>query len=68
MTKVMTVQQVVVRAKQDGYPISEFTLRRWLRRGEIPYRMAGKKILIYYPHFVSYITCMTCADKDSDRW
>ena len=57
MPNVMTVQQVVARAKAEGFPISEFSLRRWLRAGDIPCRMAGNKILIYYPNLIAFLTC-----------
>lgn len=54
MPQVMTVRQTLIRAKEDGYPISEYSLRRWIKSGEIPCRKAGTKALIYYPHIVAF--------------
>ena len=65
MLNVMTVQQVVARAKEEGYPISEFSLRRWLRTGEVPCRMAGKKCLIYYPNLIAFLTCADTRSENS---
>lgn len=49
MPNVVTVREAVKRAKQDGFPISEYTLRQWIKTGAIPVRKAGAKILIFYP-------------------
>ena len=38
MPDVVTVREAVQRAKADGFPISEYTLRQWIRAGEIPVR------------------------------
>lgn len=57
MPQIVTIRQAVERAKSEGYPVSEFSLRRWCRTGEVSYRMAGVKILIYYPNLISYLTC-----------
>lgn len=57
MPNVVTVREAVQRAKQDGFPITEYMLRRWLKNGDIPYRSPGHKILIYYPHVIAYLKC-----------
>ncbi len=49
MPNMVTVREAVKRAREDGFPISEYTLRQWIRCGEIPVRKAGTKILIFYP-------------------
>lgn len=33
MPDVVTVREAVQRAKADGFPISEYTLRQWIRPG-----------------------------------
>ena len=56
MTQLVTVREALLRAKADGYPISEYSLRRWLKAGDIPCRKAGTKTLIYYPHIITFFT------------
>lgn len=58
MAQVMTIREVVTRAKDDGINISEYSLRRWIKAGDVPARKAGRKILVYYPNVVAYITCV----------
>lgn len=63
MPNVVTVREAVKRAKQDGFPVSEYTLRQWVRAGLIPVRKAGTKILIFYPNLVRYLQCEDGADN-----
>ena len=55
MADIVTVREGVQRAKSDGLPVSEHALRQWIKKGEIPTRRAGTKILLYYPNLVSYL-------------
>ena len=58
MANVVSIREAVKRTKADGIPVSECTLRQWIKMGEIPHRIAGrKKILIFYPNLVHYIKC-----------
>ena len=57
MADIVTVRQAVERSKQDGFPVSEYTLRRWIKTGVIPIRKAGNKALIFYPNLLRYIRC-----------
>lgn len=57
MPQVVTVREAVQRAKADGLPVSEYTLRRWIKTGQIPVRSVGSKSLIYYPLLVSFLQC-----------
>lgn len=66
MPNVLTIRDSVKRAKDEGYPISEYTLRRWVKSGIIPARMIGAKALIYYPHLISYLCCETGCDNAPD--
>lgn len=63
MPNVVTVREAVRRAKQDGFPISEYTLRQWIKTGAVPVRNAGKKILIFYPNLVRFLQCEDGADN-----
>lgn len=57
MPDVVTIREAVARARSDSLPVSEYTLRRWVRTGAIPVRLAGPKQLLYYPQLVRFITC-----------
>ncbi len=63
MADVLTVREAVTRAKQEGFPVSEYSLRKWVRSGEIPARSAGNKILLYYPNLITYLTCEQVPEK-----
>lgn len=57
MPNVVTIREAVKRAKADGLPVSEYTLRQWVRAGVVPVRKAGNKVLLFYPNLVQYLTC-----------
>lgn len=57
MADMATIRETVSRAKAEGLPISEHTLRRWIKEGAIPVRHAGTKALVYYPNLVRYLQC-----------
>lgn len=57
MPDVVTIREAVARARSEGLPVSEYTLRRWVRTGVVPVRRAGAKQLLFYPNLVSYLRC-----------
>lgn len=63
MADVVTVREAVARAKAEGLPVSEYTLRGWLKTGAIPARTAGQKYLLYYPNLVRYLQCVDGCDN-----
>lgn len=63
MPNVVTVREAVDQAKQDGHPISEYTLRKWIKTGAVPVRKVGAKCLIFYPNLVNYIQCEDGSDN-----
>jgi len=63
MPDIVTVREAVGRAKQEGYPISEYTLRKWIHSGALPVRKVGTKTLIFYPKLVRYLQCEDGADN-----
>lgn len=63
MANVLTVREAVRRAKADGLPISEYTLRQWVRTGAVPTRKVGQKALLFYPNLVRYLQCEDGADN-----
>ena len=63
MPDVLTVREAVLRSKAEGMPVSEYTLRRIIRRGGVPVRRVGSKVLLYYPNLVRYLTCEDSSDN-----
>ena len=55
MADVLTIRQAVVRAKEEGVPISEHSLRAWVKSGRVPVVYAGTRALVYYPNIVKYL-------------
>lgn len=72
MADILTIREAVTRCKEEGIPVSEYTLRGWIRTGEIPVRKVGRKALIFYPNLVRYIQCEVagggCSDPTEDRF
>lgn len=63
MANVLTVREAVKRARSEGLPISEYTLRQWVRSGAIPTRRVGQKALLYYPNLVKFLRCEDGSDN-----
>ena len=57
MANVLTIREAVKRAKSEGLPVSEYTLRGWIRSGAIPVRRVGQKVLLFYPNLIKYLQC-----------
>lgn len=60
----LTTREAIVRLRNDGYNISEYALRKWIRAGSIPVRHIGKKALLYYPNIISFLQCVDGQDND----
>jgi len=60
---ILTIRECCQRAQADGMPVSEYTLRRWVRSGTIPARKIGQKALIFYPNFVRHLQCADGSDN-----
>lgn len=63
MPNVVTVREAVHRAKADGLPVSEYSIRRWIKTGAIPVRNVGSKALLFYPNLVRFLQCEDGADN-----
>lgn len=64
MPNVLTIREAVVRAKADGLPVTEYTLRCWIKTGAIPVRKVGSKALLFYPNLVHFLLCAQGADNE----
>lgn len=56
MADMLSVRKAVERLEQDGIPVSEYTLRIWIKQGKLKVVYAGSKALVYYPALVAYVT------------
>ena len=63
MPNVVTVREAVQRAKAEGLPVTEYTLRRWIKTGAIPVRTVGSKALLFYPNLTAFLRCDNGADN-----
>ena len=55
--QILTIQETVFRAKSEGFPISEYTLRRAVRSGAIPCRIVGKTYLNAWQNVKRWLLC-----------
>lgn len=65
MPQMCTVREAVSRAKAEGYPVSEYALRLWIKQGAFPIRKVGNKILVFYPNLVSFLRCESGGDNSA---
>ncbi len=55
MANLLTINEVVHRAKEENIPIAETALRRWVKDGTLHAVYAGRKALIYWPNVVGLL-------------
>ena len=60
---VLKIKEVVARARQNGMSISEYTVRRAIRTGQLPCRVVGKTYLISRKKLVEWATCSDGCDN-----
>lgn len=60
---INTIPKLAQRAKADGLPISEYTIRRLIRQGTIPARYIGHKAVASYSALVRYFSCEDGGDN-----
>lgn len=60
---INTVPKLAQRAKAEGLPISEYTIRRLIKTGAIPARFVGPKPLVSYTALVRYFSCEDGCDN-----
>ena len=65
--EVLKIREVVNRAKDMGMPVSEYTVRRAVRSGQLPCRIVGKTYLITWSNFLNWIKCTDSADNIAER-
>lgn len=60
---INTVPKLAQRAKAEGLPISEYTIRRLIKQGLIPARYIGPKPIASYSALVRYFSCADGCDN-----
>lgn len=55
MNNIGTIRETVSRLKTDGMPVSEYSLRAWVRTGKIPAARCGAKALLFYPNVLAFL-------------
>lgn len=60
---INTVPKLAKRAKADGLPISEYTVRRLIKTGALPARYIGPKPVASYSALVRYFSCEDGCDN-----
>ena len=63
MPDVLTIREAVQRARVEGLPLTEYTLRTWVRTGAIPTRKVGQKALLFWPNILKHIQCIDGCDN-----
>lgn len=54
---MLTVPATIKRAHIEGLPVTEYSIRAWIKSGALPVRRIGRKSLIYWPNLLSFLTC-----------
>lgn len=62
-TDINTIPRLAQRAKAEGLPISEYTIRRLIKTGVIPARYIGPKAVASYSALVRYFSCADGCDN-----
>lgn len=60
---IQSIGGTVQRAKAEGMPVSEYTLRRAIRSGSIPCRCVGRTYLVAWPNVKRWLLCEDGADN-----
>lgn len=62
-TDILKIRDAVARARENGMDISEYTLRRAIRSGQLPCRIVGRTYLISWQNLVNWVTCADSCDN-----
>lgn len=60
---ILNIKEAVARAKTEGMNISEYTLRRIIKSGQLPCRIVGRTYLISWNNLMNWATCADGCDN-----
>ena len=60
---VLKIKEAAERAQACGMSVSEYTIRRAIRTGQLPCRIVGRTYLISWNNLVNWITCANGCDN-----
>lgn len=60
---IMKLKEASIRAKSNGMDISEYTLRRAIKTGQLPCRIVGRTYLISWNNLLNWATCANGCDN-----
>ena len=61
--EIMNMKEVVQRANENGINISEYTVRRAIRTGQLPCRKVGRTYLIAWNNVIHWLSCEDGCDN-----
>lgn len=61
--EVLKIRELVRKAKECGISVTDYTVRRAIKLGKLPYRKIEKTYLIPWKHFVRWILCEDDCDN-----
>ena len=65
---IVNMKEAVQRAAELGIPLSEYTLRRAIRSGQLPCRIVGRTYLISWEKLLRWISCEDgCDNPETDE-
>ncbi len=63
MKEYQNVRETLESAQELGIPMSEYTLRRALKSGQIPCRIVGRTYFISWTNFMRWLSCEDGVDN-----
>ena len=60
---ILNMKEAVQRAAENGIHLSEYTLRRAIRSGQLPCRIVGRTYLISWDNLVRWLNCVDGGDS-----
>ena len=61
--EILNMKQAVQKAEENGVHLSEYTLRRAIRSGQLPCRIVGRTYLISWDNLVRWLNCEDGCDN-----
>ena len=59
---ILKIKEAAKRARESGMSVSEYTIRRAIRSGQLPCRIIGRTYLISWNKLVEWLSCADGGD------